>query len=171
VPAGSSQGGEWTAFLGGLAELGDTFFSTLFNVTEASAGALIRAVLERTIAAIKAIPSLRANAPPPASGIGRAPPGVKPSRDILQPGDKSIGSRGTDKTIRRLSEGDFRKFQDDLLRDALPAEAPSGYEGHVYRRPDGLQFGIRRSRDFGETIDIMNAPDFGLTRGLKVHIQ
>jgi hypothetical protein len=46
---------------------------------------------------------------------------------------------------------------------------PIDYKGPVYERPDGLRFGVRRSIDYGETIDVIESGNSGIKNGFKVH--
>ena len=55
------------------------------------------------------------------------------------------------------------------MRDARPVKGPEKYEGFVYERPDGLRFGVRRSVDHGETIDVIESGNSEIDRGFKVH--
>jgi hypothetical protein len=81
---------------------------------------------------------------------------VKPTGDILAPGGKAVGQnlKGTGRGIQTVNQTEFNAIKQDLFAGAKQVPGPKGYEGNVFQRPDGTQFGIRISKTSGETIDI-----------------
>jgi RHS repeat-associated protein len=94
-------------------------------------------------------------------GSGGGAGGGAPSLgNILAPGGQPIGSAtpGAGPNIRTLSPSDFNATRFDLLQDAIPTSAPTGYPGVVFERPDETTIGIRNSST-GPTIDVMRSND------------
>jgi hypothetical protein len=78
---------------------------------------------------------------------------------ILAPGGERIGSvnPGATEDIRTVSPAEFERIRSDLLSGATPARGAETYPGVVYERPDGSLLGIRNSRRYGATIDVIRS--------------
>ena len=99
-------------------------------------------------------------------------PAEKTLEDLLRPGGKELGVRAAraGPNIRTLSNNEFGKLKSDLLDGAKEVSPPRGYEGRAFERPDGTRFGIRKSEDYGETIDVINSNDETIfPKGYKFH--
>ncbi|MDI2113849.1 hypothetical protein [Commensalibacter nepenthis] len=91
---------------------------------------------------------------------------IKNENGNLQ-GDKRPGS---DNKIRTLTKEEFQTMKDALMKGAEKIRDYSNGEGEWYRRPDGSEFGIRNSKESGETIDIMKpAPGSSVRPNTKFH--
>ena len=95
--------------------------------------------------------------------------GRSTEHDPLTPEGKKIGVRGSSTQIRNVSPDEYKKLKSDLLRDSKDLPSRSDYNGKVYERPDGTQFGIRNNERNQETIDVFKSPNPLLKNGMKVH--
>lgn len=100
------------------------------------------------------------------------PPGKARSREsILAPGGVRIGSvnPGATEDIRTVSPTEFERIRSDLLSGATPARGSETYPGVVYERPDGSLLGIRNSRRYGTTIDVIRSTSPTIPNGFRIH--
>jgi hypothetical protein len=88
---------------------------------------------------------------------------------ILVPNGELIGSPGTNNTIRTLSPDEFNTLRYELLEGAGPVSGPTSYDGMVFERPDGSLIGIRKSDDYGITIDVLKSTSRSIPDGFKIH--
>ncbi len=95
---------------------------------------------------------------------------------ILGPGGKPVGwvEKGADISIRTVTFGEFAKLKEALLKDAteLPQTdhgASKAYKGKRYQLPDKEIFGIRVSKNHGETIDVFSTKTTLIKKDFKVH--
>ena len=88
---------------------------------------------------------------------------------ILVPNGELIGSPGTNNTIRTLSPDEFNTLRYELLEGAGPVTGPTSYDGMVFERPDGSLIGIRKSDDYGITIDVLKSTSRSIPNGFKIH--
>jgi hypothetical protein len=88
---------------------------------------------------------------------------------ILVPNGELIGSPGTNNTIRTLSPDEFNTLRYELLEGAGPVSGPTSYDGMVFERPDGSLIGIRKSDNYGITIDVLKSTSRSIPDGFKIH--
>jgi hypothetical protein len=88
---------------------------------------------------------------------------------ILVPNGELIGSPGTTNWIRTLSPDEFNALRYELLEGAGPVTGPASYDGMVFERPDGSLIGIRKSDDYGITIDVLKSTTRSIPDGFKIH--
>jgi hypothetical protein len=91
--------------------------------------------------------------------------------DILMPNGEAVGyvySRA-EPTTRTVTPEQFEQLRSELLQGAIPAVEQSGYDGFWYRRADGTVFGVRMSKRYGPTIDVIKSNDPDVKPGFKVH--
>ncbi|WP_296709865.1 hypothetical protein [Rhodoblastus sp.] len=91
--------------------------------------------------------------------------------DILMPNGEPVGyvySRARPPT-RTVTPEQFEQLRSELMEGAVPAIEQSGYGGVWYQRADGSVFGVRMSKSFGPTIDVIKSNDPDLEPGFKVH--
>jgi hypothetical protein len=93
---------------------------------------------------------------------------AKPTGDIITPDGKGVGYRlkGASDKIRTVSQQEFNAIKQDMFAGAKQVPGPKGYEGNVFQRPDGTQFGVRISKTSGETIDIFRSEGIS-----KIHVR
>ena len=89
---------------------------------------------------------------------------------ILAPGGQPVGwvEKGADRDIRTVTTNKFTELKAALLKIATRSSYGS-YNGDVYRLPNGDLFGIRMSKRFGETIDVLRSETLQIEHGFKVH--
>lgn len=99
--------------------------------------------------------------PPPDPTSGRLPPvnGADDVKRILDPlqngGRRGPNGVGTKSTVKEVwDDVSTRRLWDYLTRQAVEDAPPPDYEGTVQRLPDGTRIGMRRSEDWGDTIDV-----------------
>jgi len=88
---------------------------------------------------------------------------------ILVPNGELIGNPGTNNTIRTLSPDEFNTLRYELLEGAGPVSGPTSYDGMVFERPDGSLIGIRKSDNYGITIDVLKSTSRSIPDGFKIH--
>ena len=94
------------------------------------------------------------------TGAAGPMPGATPRSlaDICLPNGQLIGQQtkraGSD--VRTLSPHEFDQLLRDMTFGAQEAKTPTVYEGIWYRRASGETIGVRRSEDYGLTIDIVD---------------
>lgn len=160
IPAGNSQGGRWVdeGLGGGSSGSGRLGGGGATPREDRIAGAkLPRWILEAFRKGPKVLK-----------------PSEKPLHELFKPGGKEIGvsRRGADDGIRTLQKSEFEKFKTEVLDGAVEVAPPKTYDGRVFSRPDGSLVGVRKSDQFGETIDVIKSPDPStLSNGFKVHSQ
>lgn len=92
--------------------------------------------------------------------------------DVCVPGGTLIGrrSRGAGNDVTTVSSQQFDQLLRELSSGATERSAPSGYGGLWFQRADGTVIGIRRSEQFGLTIDIVDRGQNPiLAPGLRFH--
>lgn len=89
---------------------------------------------------------------------------------ILVPEGKRIGwvEKGADRDIRTVTGDKFTELKAELLKNATRFFYES-YSGNVYQLPNGDLIGIRMSKRFGETIDVLRSETSLVEHGFKVH--
>lgn len=87
---------------------------------------------------------------------------------LLKPNGQFVGrvEGGATPNIRTVSNQDFSTLQSQLITGAKPVGQYSGGKGTWYDLPSGGRVGVRRSDDFGLTLDV-NIP--GYPSGFNVH--
>ncbi len=156
VPAGDPDGGQWSDGGGGGSDVlaggnGNDQLAGRFDALKPLAEQLGR-MLSRTPKVIK--------------------PSEKPLHDLIKPGGKELGIKrgGAREGIRTLERKEFDKLKSDMLDGAEEIVPREGYSGKVFRRPDGTEIGIRESKKFGETIDVLKSTDETILKnGFKIH--
>jgi hypothetical protein len=90
---------------------------------------------------------------------------------ILAPGGQPVGwvEKRTKLNIRTVTATQFAALKEELLKNAAGPESDKDYDGKVYQLPDGERFGLRISKNHGETIDVMSRATTQLDRNLKIH--
>jgi hypothetical protein len=110
-------------------------------------------------------------APQPKPGAPRTPPqggGAHPVEQILKPGGRLVGRRGSRRGVRMVTRAEFNSIEAQLhALSGRPGVYDARYGGHWFTLPGG-RFGIRTSKRFGRTIDVDHPL---LPRGFKIHIQ
>lgn|GEM_PF-6465029 len=99
-------------------------------------------------------------------------PAEKTLEELLKPGGKELGVQAAKARpgIRTLDKDDFEKLKSEILDGAKEIEPPRGYDGKAYQRPDGTEIGVRRSVEYGETLDVLKSADETILKnGYKVH--
>lgn len=72
--------------------------------------------------------------------------------------------------IRTLERSEYDKLKADLLDGAKERTSATGYNGKLYERSDGSIIGLRNSNKYGETLEVMKSTDKArLPNGYKVH--
>jgi hypothetical protein len=100
-------------------------------------------------------------------------PSKEPLKDILMPGGKEIGVRnpGASGEVRTVSKSELDQIKSQVLSGATETVSPPSYAGKWYQRSDGTVVGIRESKDFGTTVEVVRSNDPLLKQGYKVHGQ
>ena len=77
----------------------------------------------------------------------------------MKPGGKELGvrARQAGDGILTLNRTEFDKLKSDLLDGAKEVPSPRGYDGQTYQRPDGSIVGVRISKKFGETLEVLKS--------------
>ncbi len=92
--------------------------------------------------------------------------------DVCVPGGALIGrrSRGAGDDVTTVSSQQFEQLLRELSRGATEMPTPPSYSGQWFQRSDGTVIGVRRSEQFGLTIDIVEGgPHPLLAPGLRFH--
>ena len=95
----------------------------------------------------------------------------KTMADILLPGGKEVGvqDKGAGPGIRTVTPSDFATIKQQLLEGATALPLQSSYTGTWYSRSDGTVFGLRKSSNGDEAIDVRTSNNAILFPGYKVH--
>ena len=171
VPAGSSEGGEWTAIVGDLSTLNDEFLGSILNISASAVTQVLRQALGRLIGVLRSKPDAPAKPRAPTSAGSPVPGSSWPTTaEILRPAGRAVGHRfrSSDRKVRTVDAAEFDVIKNKMLDGAVPAIGPSRYPGQVFRRGDGVLFGLRTSRQSGATIEIFEAKTDSLAN-FKVH--
>jgi hypothetical protein len=100
---------------------------------------------------------------------GRSARPYDAAKDPLTPNGELIGKRGTEDRIRTISPQEYSDLRRKLLEGSSRLDDHPTYDGMRYQRSDGTQFGLRNSKDWGETIDVFKSPNSKISPGTKVH--
>ena len=119
----------------------------------------------------------RGPAPPPKPPVapgakpGLRDPSKEPLKDILMPGGKELGVRnpGAAAEVRTVTKGELEDIKAQILAGATEMSSPAGCAGKWYQRLDGTIVGVRESKDFGPTVEVVRSNNPMLKQGYKVH--
>jgi hypothetical protein len=93
-------------------------------------------------------------------------------RDICVVGDELIGrqSRNSGSDTRTVTSSQFERLTRELTNGASEVDTREDYAGIMYKRSDGSTIGIRRSKRYGLTIDIIDGlGDPAIPLPLRIH--
>ena len=84
----------------------------------------------------------------------------KTATDLLFKNGKPIGEnlKNAGKDVKTWPKSELPQTKIELLKGAEEIPSPGNYIGKTYKTPDGVEFGIRNSFKYGETIDVMKNP-------------
>ncbi len=99
----------------------------------------------------------------------RSPKPYDARRDPLTPNGELIGLEGNAKDVRTVSPSEFNDLRKRLLENSRSLPDHPTYDGRLYERTDGTQFGLRNSKNWGETIDVFKSPNQSIDNGLRIH--
>ena len=99
----------------------------------------------------------------------RSPKPYDARKDPLTPNGELVGKPGSREKIRTLEPKDFDELKGRMLEGSQRLPENPRYDGSLFQRPDGTQFGIRKSKEWGETIDVFKSPNSKIKPGTKVH--
>ena len=91
------------------------------------------------------------------------------AKDPLTPNGELIGAKGKGRDVRTVSPDEFRDLKSKLMSSAKELPRNERYDGKIYERQDGTQFGLRNSKSWDEAIDIFKSPNPKIESGTKVH--
>jgi hypothetical protein len=104
---------------------------------------------------------------------GGAGPALKAGShaDVCFPGGNPIGVRipSENEHVRTVLAPEFEKVLRELTRGSIETVTPNSYKGVWYRNPYNEIMGVRLSRKYGLTIDVIRSIDPKVPPNFKVH--
>lgn len=87
------------------------------------------------------------------------------------PGGKEIGVRnpGAAAEVRTVSKSELEEIKSQVLSGAAETPSPAAYSGKWYQRLDETIVGVRESKDYGLTVEVVKSNNPLLKQGYKAH--
>ena len=90
--------------------------------------------------------------------------------EVLAPRGELVGDRSRyDQKVRIVSPAEFENIRTELMGGARRIEPSARYDGVWYKREDGSIFGLRLSRDYGLTLDVIEGIRPPVVNGIRIH--